>query len=431
MTAEQGGEQLAELEGPGGDGLYGAYLLDWIAVCDDLQDGDTRGYWTLRALVYEHRGVINRVRVLTMADMCQLITGPNKKPSSLTRVRGMLGRLSAVGLVSTPAGGPIKTSSRGSALGKPLRIKIHDRPCNGYVPHWKNIDDKLKAIQPQATQAARKAAEQEAAKALEARAKRAGRNSDPHPTEAPTGRNSDPLGRNSDPHPASDQQVRDPYSFPWSPSFSLLTPAAGVPDGTAAPAAAVTDTDERENAAPQNDNNPASPEPVGIGDTAAPVPAQRVDGAPTEPTGVEQVLAAYEQALGGPALDGTRAKLLAAAEGLLAVRPLWWVVDRARELPQWGDDLKLHAGKSKVPFTKPKPAARPQGVPPVDPTRKRAPMPAHIAALRASARAGQSVAPAAGPAVRPAPAPGPSAGDPVSGSADVNALLAGLASPNI
>uniref|UniRef100_UPI002F90DD15 hypothetical protein n=1 Tax=Kitasatospora indigofera TaxID=67307 RepID=UPI002F90DD15 len=162
------------------------------------------------------------------------------------------------------------------------------------------------------------------------------------------------------------------------------------------------------------------------------VPAQRETGGQPDAE-AQQVLAAYEEVLGGPALNGTRAKLLAAAEELLAARPLWWVVDRARELPQWGDDLMKHAGKSKVPFTRPKSAARPQGVPPVDPSRKAAPMPAHIAALRASVQAGRSTAPATRPVVRPAPAPSvaPPTGEQVSASADVNALLAGLVSPNI
>ncbi|MCX5216159.1 hypothetical protein OG689_44295 [Kitasatospora sp. NBC_00240] len=202
-----------------------------------------------------------------------------------------------------------------------------------------------------------------------------------------------------------------------SRSEKTLSPPADVQEPQVAPAPRT-----REIAASQDHNDPAAPAPADNGDTAAPVPAQRAQDMAASPT--EQVLAAYEAALGGVALD--RAKLLAQAEQLLAVRPLWWVVDRARELPQWGDDLKLHAGKSKVPFTKPKPAARPQGVPPVDPTRKKAPMPAHIAALRASVQAGQAPAPAAGPAVPPAAAPPDGAP-----ARSVSDLLASLASPNI
>ncbi|MCU7827334.1 hypothetical protein [Kitasatospora sp. DSM 101779] len=293
MSADHGGEQLAQIEGPDGDEFFGAYLLDWIALCDDLQDGDTRGYWTLRALIFDSRGRINRVRVLSLAELCQLIPGPNGKPSSLTRVRGMLGRLSTVGLVSTPENGPIKTSSRGSALGKPLRIKVHDRPCNGYVPRWCNTDEKLDAIQPKATQAARRAAEKEAAKALEARAKRAGRNSDPHPTEAPAGQNSDPRGQNSDPrgqnsdlHLAADQQDHEPYSFPCAPPLSLL--ASADPSAAAQEQEKKKEIDEQEEP-PQGQAAPS----------AAAVPAPREEPAPAAPAAelpadVQRIVAAWQ-----------------------------------------------------------------------------------------------------------------------------------------
>jgi len=68
---------------------------------------------------------------------------------------------------------------------------------------------------------------------------------------------------------------------------------------------------------------------------------------------VDQVLAAYEQAAGGPALPGVRARLLVDAGELLAVRPLWWVIERARELPKYGTSLARHAEMSKVPFARP------------------------------------------------------------------------------
>ncbi|WP_043478299.1 hypothetical protein [Kitasatospora sp. MBT66] len=418
MSTEQGGEQEAHLEGPGGDGLYGAYLLDWIAMCDDLQDGDTRGYWTLRALVYEHRGVINRIRVLTMADICQLIPGPNGKPSSLTRVRGMLSRLSTVGLMSTPEGGPIKTSSRPGALTKPLRIKIHDKPCNGYVPRWRNVDEKLKAIQPQAEQAAQQATEQAAAKAMEERAKRAGRNSDPESSEVPAGRNSDPGSRNSDPgsrnsdpQAAADQQEPDPFFFSGASPLSLLTPAAGGTEDSPVPAG--TATDERESSAsPQ--------EPTGDG------PAVSADQERSERA--ETVLAAYTTASGRPMVNGTRTALLAQiVEHLEAGYPVQWLADRVREMAEKGWlNLGEHVARSKVPVVERRPA-RPAGLPPVDPDRKKAPMPAHIAALRDSVR---NQVPAV-PAARPAPAPSvPSGGQAVAGKG-IGALLADLASPNI
>jgi hypothetical protein len=76
-----------------------------------------------------------------------------------------------------------------------------------------------------------------------------------------------------------------------------------------------------------------------------------------------QVLAAYEEALGGPALNGTRSQLLKDAAELLAARPLWWVMDRARELPRFGKSLARHAEFSTVPFAEiPWPAA-PSGEP--------------------------------------------------------------------
>lgn len=77
-----------------------------------------------------------------------------------------------------------------------------------------------------------------------------------------------------------------------------------------------------------------------------------------------QVLTAYEEVIGGPALNGTRVQLLADAADLLAARPLWWVIDRARELPQFGKSLARHAEMSLVPFTEktPQPAA-PSGPP--------------------------------------------------------------------
>ena len=67
--------------------FYGTYVRDWIALCDGMRDADVRGYLILRSLVFEGKGVKNRVRVLTPAELCELIPGPNGKPSSLSRVR--------------------------------------------------------------------------------------------------------------------------------------------------------------------------------------------------------------------------------------------------------------------------------------------------------------------------------------------------------
>lgn len=195
---------LIELYGPENDGWYTSRISDWIGVCDDLRDPDARGYLVLRALVYEK--FKKPVRNLTLAILCELIPGPNGKPSSQGRVRGILKALSDVGLISTPEGGPIKTSSRPGAAGKPIRIRINDMPKEGYAG-WRNVEAKLKWLQAGKPGLG------------------AGQNSDPaaQEDEGPegAGQNSDPSGLNSDPHPRSDVQE------PEHP----LVPSLGADDG--------------------------------------------------------------------------------------------------------------------------------------------------------------------------------------------------------
>jgi len=331
------GEQSAELLGPEDHGWYGTYVLDWIGLCADLTDGDVRGYLILRSLIFDAKGRRrNPIRVFTLAELCKLIPGPKGKPSSLTRIRDLLRRLSHVGLVSTPDGKPLKTSSGGSAQGKQIRMRINDRPINGYVPQWRNTEDKLDEIRPEAEQAAAEAVERDIARRAVKRAKGSldpvGRNSD----QASVGRNSDHVGRdsdqagrNSDPGSGSDLGERGLVFSPHS-SSSLSSLGTGASQ-TAPVAVAEAVSGEREAAAPED--NPD----------------------------VAQVVAAYEEALGGRALNGVRAQLLADAAELLAVRPLWWVVDRARELPQYGTSLVRHAGMSRVPFTRPERKPAPGG----------------------------------------------------------------------
>lgn len=118
-----------------------------------------------------------------------------------------------------------------------------------------------------------------------------------------------------------------------------LSPRDGAPSSGAAEAAPPAPTDERETAAQDDKPNPTPP-----------LPAQREALPDTNPD-TAQVLAAYEEALSGKALNGTRTQLLADAAELLAARPLWWVIDRARELPRYGKSLAKHAEMSRVPFT--------------------------------------------------------------------------------
>ncbi|MFD4178174.1 hypothetical protein [Streptomyces anulatus] len=138
-------DQVVELYGPDNDGWYDTRVKDWIALCEDLKDGEVRGYLVLRGLVVDK--FKNHVRVLTLRKLCELIPGPSKSkgPSSLTRVRGILDGLTKVGLVTTPEGQPIKTSSRESALMKPLRLRINDDAPVDYAG-WRNAEDKLRAL---------------------------------------------------------------------------------------------------------------------------------------------------------------------------------------------------------------------------------------------------------------------------------------------
>ncbi|MFB7359575.1 hypothetical protein ACFCZ0_36375, partial [Streptomyces gardneri] len=163
-----------ELYGPDDGGWYTTRFHDWIGLCDDLRDPDVRGYTILRGLVVEKYK--NPVRKLTLEILCELIpSGKEGKPSSLTRVRGILDNLSKVGLVSTPEGQPLKTSSRAAAARRPIRIRINDMPKAGYAG-WRNAEAKLAFLVAQ----------------------EAGRNSDPghegDGDEEGAGRNSDPPG---------------------------------------------------------------------------------------------------------------------------------------------------------------------------------------------------------------------------------------------
>lgn len=192
-----------ELYGPEDGGWYSTRVHDWIGLCPDLRDPDVRGYLVLRSLIIEKYK--NPVRKLTVADLCELIPSPTKgQPSSLTRVRGILDALSAVGLVSTPEGGPVKTSSRPSATVKPIRIRVNDMPADGYTG-WRNTEDKLQhVVQRREERAAQEAGRKsDPGQPGDAEEEGAGRKSDP------AGLKSDPRGRESDPDSRPEQEEPD------------------------------------------------------------------------------------------------------------------------------------------------------------------------------------------------------------------------------
>ncbi len=238
MTEAHAGEQIAELSGPEQNPFYGTYVRDWIPLCDELRDPDVRGYLILRSLVFEGKGITNRVRVLTLAELCKLIPGPNKKPSSLSRIRELLRHLSAVGLITTPEGGPVTTSSGGKAQGRPLRIKIHDQPANDFRPKWRNTEEKLASIRPEAERAAREAIEREASRAAaKAAANSAGRNSDQEDSGCNSdqpGQDSDQAGRNPDQDSGADLGERGPYFSSLSSSPSTTSNPGGSAGGQGA-----------------------------------------------------------------------------------------------------------------------------------------------------------------------------------------------------
>ncbi|MGQ4437875.1 hypothetical protein ACN6LI_003240, partial [Streptomyces violaceoruber] len=216
-----------ELYGPEDGGWFTTRVYDWIPLCPNLRDADVRGYLVLRSLVIEK--FKNPVRKLTLLDLCELIPSPTPgQPSSLTRVRGILQALSAVQLIATPDGDPVKTSSRASAAGKTIRIRVNDMPSEGYAG-WRNTEDKLSHVQR-----LRSAAD-------------AGRKSDPgapgDPSMEGAGRKSDPAGRKSDPGgPESDPDPVDDQPEPNVPLDSSVGTGSGMDVPSARSAVGVRST---------------------------------------------------------------------------------------------------------------------------------------------------------------------------------------------
>ncbi|MFF6844745.1 hypothetical protein ACFY8X_39145 [Streptomyces tanashiensis] len=237
-----------ELYGPDDGGWYTTRFHDWIGLCDDLRDPDVRGYTILRGLVVEKYK--NPVRKLTLEILCELIpSGKEGKPSSLTRVRGILDNLSKVGLVSTPEGQPLKTSSRAAAARRPIRIRINDMPKPGYAG-WRNAEAKLAFLVAQE-------AGRNSDPALEKGGGQggAGRNSDP------AGSNSDPRGRDSDPEPGSDLLKREGPLVPTlGTSPTGQAPAGRSPvDGRSPSTSGSSPVEDEGGSAASGNTKPASP----------------------------------------------------------------------------------------------------------------------------------------------------------------------------
>lgn len=347
--------QQVELHGPDNEGWYTSQTADWIPLCPDLSDSAVRLYWIMRALIVEKRGP---VRKLTLPELCYLLpagAAGKTRPSSLSRIRALLDQLGKVGLVTTPEGGRLKTSSRArTAATQALRIRVNERPRGSYKGP-RNAFAALDTIRPEAQRAAEDAAEREArlraekrAKEREERAKSAGQdplegvgqNSGPPPVgqnSDPQGQDSGPRGQNPGPETGVDQRRRDlPYSPPVHTSLS-------DPAGPSSPCPTVPG-DEREKAAP---------------DTHL-LPGQRAE---TSDTDVQQVVDAYATACrraGVMALRRVTTTLAQQARELLSEgASVEWLAARASEMPakRW-TDLTMHASRSAVPMAKTTPSRR-------------------------------------------------------------------------
>lgn len=214
-----GDSQTLELLPPDTEGFYTSNVADWVPLCPQLRDSSIRLYWILRSLVIEKYGP---VRKLTLAELCHLLPakpvqpGEAVKPSSLSRIRSLIDELTSVGLVTTPEGKPIKTSSRAKAAAGALRMRINDRPTLGYEGP-RNAFAVLDAVKAPAARAALETAQREAELEAARRAVRrgigAGQISDPHreagQISSPPGQKSDPRGQISDPRSGVDLLKRD------------------------------------------------------------------------------------------------------------------------------------------------------------------------------------------------------------------------------
>ncbi|ROQ65297.1 hypothetical protein EDD95_8160 [Streptomyces sp. CEV 2-1] len=238
-TSAQDGQPVELYPPVDDDGWHSSQVRDWVAVSPELSDSAIRMYLIMRALVIEKRGP---VRKLTLWELCHLLpskpVGPGERPapSSTSRIRGLLRQLTVIGLVTTPEGRRLTTSSRALAAGRGLRIRINLMPTTAYTGP-RNVFDVLDDVREAAEQSARRARTRElelaAKKRAEKAAERAGQISDPHlpgQKSDPLGQIFDPLGQKSDPDSGPDLQDRVlPLSSPAQTSRSDVPPASVRP----------------------------------------------------------------------------------------------------------------------------------------------------------------------------------------------------------
>ncbi|MGW6562749.1 hypothetical protein [Streptomyces hydrogenans] len=275
--------QIVELYPPTDEeGWYASQVRDWVAVCPELSDSAIRLYLILRCLVIDKHGP---VRKLTLAELCHLLprkaVGPGERPepSSLSRIRGLLDQLTRVGLITTPEGRRLTTSSRALAAGQGLRMRINLMPRRTYTGP-RNAFDVLDDIRPAAERSALSARARElelararrtgrsegAGQAVQASVVETGQNSGPGDVGQnfdPRGQNFDPRGQNSDPDSGPDLQDRElPLSL-TAQSYRSDTNASVRPSPQVVeePACAEERTDGRTNDGPagaEEEHRPAA-----------------------------------------------------------------------------------------------------------------------------------------------------------------------------
>ncbi|WP_127469578.1 hypothetical protein [Streptomyces sp. B27] len=204
-------EQQIELHAPvDDDGWHSSQVRDWVGVCPELSDSAIRLYMILRALVIEKRGP---VRKLTLWELCHLLprkpVGPGERPepSSVSRIRNLLRELTHIGLVTTPEGHRVTTSSRALAAGRGLRMRINLMPVKSYQGP-RNVFEVLDGIREAAEESARQARVRELELAAQKRAEKAAADAGQKSNPGGAGQISDPLGQISNPS----GQISDPDS---------------------------------------------------------------------------------------------------------------------------------------------------------------------------------------------------------------------------
>lgn len=382
---ENAGEEIV-FRGPLTDYWSYSQARDYILVHPGLGHSMLRLYMLLRSMINESKKHLPGagLRRMSIDQLCWLLPGPNDKPTSVSTMYQLLAGLEELDLV-VPDGEyleapfPLKpgekkpTSKEKAARGILRGYIVQDLPPAAYTG-WRNVWDKLDAYTPDWRE-----------------------NPPQPPTHITEFGEPDARGRRIDcvrritaivSAPAPEESPAEPFQktgtpseeAPATPEFQK-TGTVGQKTGTLGQKTGPDLPPTSENALPKEAPQTSSSLSSDTSVTQAPaqgaeeraereieaasttavaidLPVQR-EAEEQQASEAQQVLAAYEEALGGPALPSVRAKVLDQATELLAVRPLWWLIDRARELPQWGKDLEKHCANSRVPFIQVSSAGQP------------------------------------------------------------------------